>query len=551
MEHPDHQMTTIDARTDAELVAASLRGDRGAFRGIVEKYQRLLCSLAYAATGNLSESEDLAQDAFIAAWRELAGLREPERLRPWLCTILRHQVSRRRRQDGREPVRQAGALDEAEVLATDAEAPPEVVMNHEEQALMWTALAQVPAIYREPLILYYREHRSVEHVAVALDLTEDAVKQRLARGRKLLQERVLSFVEGALARSTPGRVFTLAVLAALPEVATPAKAAVLGAGAAHGSLLAKTTGLAALLASISGVVTTMLTLRATLDQSRTPRERRAVVAATIGAVVASLGLLAAVFALRAGSFRWWDERAIFAALSQVLVIGFLIAWPLGLVRMMRSMRQLRSQERRLHPASFQHPRDHVGSAAGEYRSRARLLGVPLLHMRFAAPDAGTRPVFGWVAVGDRAVGLLFAWGGYAIAPVSVGGVAVGFLAVGAMTIGVFGLGTFACGVLAVGAVGVGLRAYAWLSALGWLSAQSNGFAIAREAAEGPVAWARHANDAAARALLANPNAERNQMVYFIVIAVLSLVPVVLYARAVRQRMGGGGAASGRSGPPSA
>src|SRR5690349_23139089 len=50
--------------------------------------------------------------------------------------------------------------------------------------------------------LYYREHRSVEHVAAALDLTEDTVKQRLARGRKILQERVLSFVEGALSRST-------------------------------------------------------------------------------------------------------------------------------------------------------------------------------------------------------------------------------------------------------------------------------------------------------------------------------------------------------------
>lgn len=59
---------------------------------------------------------------------------------------------------------------------------------------MWSALERAPELYREPLVLCYREHRSVEHVAAALDLTEDAVKQRLARGRKILQERVLWFV---------------------------------------------------------------------------------------------------------------------------------------------------------------------------------------------------------------------------------------------------------------------------------------------------------------------------------------------------------------------
>jgi DNA-directed RNA polymerase specialized sigma24 family protein len=72
--------TTFSAElaTDAELVAACLGGDRGAFERIVERYQRLLCSLAYSATGSLSESEDLAQDAFVDAWRQLGTLREPE-----------------------------------------------------------------------------------------------------------------------------------------------------------------------------------------------------------------------------------------------------------------------------------------------------------------------------------------------------------------------------------------------------------------------------------------------------------------------------------------
>src|SRR5205807_6638366 len=82
-------MTSIELVTDAELVAACLAGDREALRRIVDRYQRLLCSLAYSATGSLSESEDLAQEAFVDAWRQLRTLREPEKLRPWLCGILR------------------------------------------------------------------------------------------------------------------------------------------------------------------------------------------------------------------------------------------------------------------------------------------------------------------------------------------------------------------------------------------------------------------------------------------------------------------------------
>ena len=79
-----------------------------------------------------------------------------------------------------------------------------------------TRSSNCPDNYREPLVLYYREYQSIEHVAVQLELTEDTVKQRLSRGRKMLKEQALAFVEGALVKSTPGKVFTMGVLASLP-----------------------------------------------------------------------------------------------------------------------------------------------------------------------------------------------------------------------------------------------------------------------------------------------------------------------------------------------
>ena len=83
--HSYHMNMTAEAgipvgSSDAKLVENSLRGDRDAFSQIVARYQSLVCSLAYSSTGSLTQSEDLAQETFAAAWKQLSGLREPEKL---------------------------------------------------------------------------------------------------------------------------------------------------------------------------------------------------------------------------------------------------------------------------------------------------------------------------------------------------------------------------------------------------------------------------------------------------------------------------------------
>lgn len=525
--------TPVGFVTDAELVAACLGGEREAFGRIVERYQSLLCSLAYSATGSLSESEDVAQEAFLDAWRQLGSLREPEKLRPWLCGILRHKVGRLRRSERQEPVSRAEGLENAEEMPSPDEPAAELAMGREEQAILWNVLERVPEIYREPLILYYREHRSIESVAAALDLTEDAVKQRLARGRKILQERVLSFVEGALSRSTPGCGFTLSVVSLLPVLMPPAKAVGFGtATAVQGGLLAKSTGLAGILSSLSGVASAALALRANLDQSRTPAEKRAIVRLTFQLFFGALAVLGVAYLIRAAAFRWSDARVGLAWAMQALVLLFVVGWPIVLLGVMRGMRALRSAERKRHPELFRDSRDQVGSTAAEYRSRWTLLGVPLVHFRFASPDLGQPPVLGWVAGGDRAYGLLFAWGGLAVAPFSIGSVAVGVVAIGSLSVGVLSLGTVAVGGVAFGCLAAGHNAFGWLSALGWVEARGGGFAIARLEASGPFAWAEHAN-----LPMAVASGVWSPSLVVAVVSVVALLPVVYYARAVRQRLG--------------
>ena len=110
-----NNITTMAAEetADAELVARTMAGDRDAFGQIVARHQTLICSLAYNATGSLTQSEDLAQETFLAAWRELRQLREPAKLRAWLCGIARNTIHNRCRRLKREPVHGAAELDAA------------------------------------------------------------------------------------------------------------------------------------------------------------------------------------------------------------------------------------------------------------------------------------------------------------------------------------------------------------------------------------------------------------------------------------------------------
>ena len=180
------QAMSTAARNDEELVGESLSGNRDAFGQIVARYQSLVCSLAYSATGNLSQSEDLAQETFITAWKQLAGLREPAKLRAWLCGIARNLIHNWLRRQGREPAHNAESLEEASTSPAPEPLPVDQAISKEEAAILWSSIESIPEIYREPLVLFYREHQSVETVARELDLSEDAVKQRFSRVRKLL-----------------------------------------------------------------------------------------------------------------------------------------------------------------------------------------------------------------------------------------------------------------------------------------------------------------------------------------------------------------------------
>jgi len=466
-------MTAAPA-TDADLVHHCLAGNRDAFGQIVSRYQSLICSLAYSATGCLGQSEDLAQETFITAWKHLRHLRERDKLRSWLCGIARNRINNFLRREGREPLHAAESLEEVAESQAPGPLPVDQTISREEAELLWRALERIPETYREPLILYYREHQSLETVARNLDLTEDAAKQRLARGRKLLQEQVLAFVEGALTRTNPGKAFTLGVLAALPALTLSAKAATLGSAAAKGGATAKAAS-GGILAGVFGLVLILfgnyLGYRIGVDEARSEAERN-----HIKAFYRKIGVTTLLLAAGFGGFVAWICRNDFnqwlppvLVINGSLVIYLLVAFAFVLITTpgrRKYYAQLAAQGAAAH-----------AKPAFEYCSQTKLLGLPLVHIRIGDRfDILHQPVRAWIAVANYAFGGLFAFGGVVVAPVSIGFCALGLLPLGGLALGVLAFGGFAMGGWAFGGL-----------TIGWQTVGC--FAIAWQAAAGNLAWA--------------------------------------------------------------
>ena len=520
---------------DTFLVMSSLGGDRDAFCEIVSRYQNLLCSLAYSSVGDIKHSEDIAQEVFVEAWKKLDSLLAPEKLKSWLCGILRFKLSHHRRKEEKQPLKDADEIESTDIHAIDSELE-DVAIHEQEQALLWRALDKMDDIYREPLILFYRENNSVEHVALELELSEDTAKQRLSRGRKLLQKSMVKYVEDALVKSKPGLGFTAGVLLAISGIAPPAKAATLGAGAVKTVSLFNVASILTLLVAFSGVISSLFGLKAVLVQSRTQRERQQAIKIVVLFMMSAVVLVSGMVALKMLALSSHGNMMACAIAAQLLVISFIASNVVLVVYMFKAQRKLRFQERLLYPEAFLSQADQRNAKQREFKSKIRLFGIPLFHFQFTKPEVGDRPAYGWIAGGNVAYGVLFAWGGIAVAPVSVGIVSFGVLSIGALGFGLIGIGAVGIGLIGFGASAIAYKAYASLSALGWESAFSGGFAMAKDAAIGTIAYADKINNEQAAQITNLTELSQNYLWILAAIGALVIIPAAWHSIKVQQRM---------------
>lgn len=200
------------------LIEKSRNGDRDAFGRFVEKYQGMVSAVTLNIVGDYAQSEDLAQETFLTAWKKLSELRDPEKSASWLYGIARYVSLQWREKQRKNLLHNASELDEQKV--SDRENALQT--RHQEQSLqlVWSSVKELPETLREPLLLYYRYSRSVAEIAESMQLSEQAVRQRLSRGRKMLKAEVEKQVETVLEMTRPNEHFVAAVLAAIPVLVT-------------------------------------------------------------------------------------------------------------------------------------------------------------------------------------------------------------------------------------------------------------------------------------------------------------------------------------------
>jgi RNA polymerase sigma factor (sigma-70 family) len=232
----------VGADTDAGLIDASRRGECGAFAQIIERYQRAVHAVSFSSVRDRALADDITQETFVVAWRRLGELRDPSRLPAWLCGIARNlgrdAHNRRCRETLGEPIEPVDPLT-----------PFEVMSEAESERIVATALGHVPDVYREPLVLYYVEERSIDDVARSLGISAATTNKRLSRGRRCLAERVALVVERQLPRHGPRPGLAASVLALIGVLGS---ASHVDASPVKGSTMHKLTIAAVVTATLGG-----------------------------------------------------------------------------------------------------------------------------------------------------------------------------------------------------------------------------------------------------------------------------------------------------------
>ena len=171
-----------------ELVERCRKGDERAWAELVEATDREVYTLCYRILGNEDDAAEATQDTFLKVWRSLHGFRGDAMFSTWLYRVATNTAITKLRTRSRRRSRETGMDEEvmARVVATESvedEAGARVDVTEVEGAL-----ALLPDIYRQAVLLRDVYGMSIEQVAGQLKISETAAKVRVHRGRKKLKE---------------------------------------------------------------------------------------------------------------------------------------------------------------------------------------------------------------------------------------------------------------------------------------------------------------------------------------------------------------------------
>ena len=171
----------MSSSTDRELIQSCMNGDRQAFEGLLNKYQKPVYNAAYRMLNSPDDARDVTQTVFLKVFENLDSYNPQYKVFSWIYRIALNEsincLKKQKRHD---------SLDHEP--ASDTSGPEEQTSSQQMSQGMQEALMNIKAEYRTVIVLKHFVDCSYQEIATILDITEKKVKSRLYTGRQLLKQ---------------------------------------------------------------------------------------------------------------------------------------------------------------------------------------------------------------------------------------------------------------------------------------------------------------------------------------------------------------------------
>ena len=174
---------------DGILIQLALAGQTECFAILIDRHKDAVTKRIRSMIRNKTDEDDLVQDVFLKAWRHLAGFRAEASFRTWITRVATNEVLQLYRRECRSPLRPSQT--DLDAFASQCELPDQCLARVETRQTVRNAVAELPAKYRQIIVLRDLRQLSVRETARTMKISSQLVKTRLFRARAKLSAALL------------------------------------------------------------------------------------------------------------------------------------------------------------------------------------------------------------------------------------------------------------------------------------------------------------------------------------------------------------------------
>lgn len=184
--------------TDAALIEAYLEGSESSLELLISRYYAHVFRFVYSMTKNRQEADEITEDSFVKAWKNLKKFDREKNFKSWMLSIARNStidLIRKKRSMPFSTFEEDGEEKYAESLPDPKPLPDELFATKEKQLELQRAIDELPPLYRSVIFLRYSEGVTLEEMAEIFKEPLNTIKSRYRRGLMQLKERLARTID--------------------------------------------------------------------------------------------------------------------------------------------------------------------------------------------------------------------------------------------------------------------------------------------------------------------------------------------------------------------